>query len=433
MKPRACVRPVLDLVLLTALVLSTVHSNAEDKKGFSVVRQQLYRNDQRFVLHGMMVPYLAECPGKEEETIPATNRVADVGGNAVVFDLTGFTPDFRGLDPGKSKALNTLADTLNDTRMALVLRIALPGDTKPQQVENAAKALARSFSGNTRLIFWCEGPAAATLAKTLKENLPQVVVMSVKGPDLYTFTEEKNNPLGANQVLIGKIPQQHPLKSNFILSGHDLDYFALDGALKRPEEQQAYTPDLTLVSAEERAEGFFPLFNGKDLNNWWVLGENRQGFRVTRDGAIEWAAKGANALMSHQRFSDFVLRLEYKIEKDGNSGVYCRAPRDGRQSRIGFEVQLRGDYGGRPDAQSTGAIYDVVAPRSVASKKPGEWNTLEIRCEGPRVQVWINGKQVQDVNFEQHPKLRYRLRKGFIGLQDHNRYVAFRNIRIKPL
>jgi hypothetical protein len=68
-----------------------------------------------------------------------------------------------------------------------------------------------------------------------------------------------------------------------------------------------------------------------------------------------------------------------------------------------------------------------------ASKPSGEWNRVEIRCEGSRVTATLNGETVQDVDFSQDPELAHRLREGFIMLQDHGNRVAYRNVRLKEL
>ena len=65
--------------------------------------------------------------------------------------------------------------------------------------------------------------------------------------------------------------------------------------------------------------------------------------------------------------------------------------------------------------------------------KEGLWNTIEVTCDGPKVKVLINDVVVQDISFDDTEELKYRLRKGFICLTDHNCYVAFRNLRIKEL
>ena len=74
-----------------------------------------------------------------------------------------------------------------------------------------------------------------------------------------------------------------------------------------------------------------------------------------------------------------------------------------------------------------------MPPKVNAAKPAGEWNELEVTCDGPKVKIVLNDIVVQDLSFDDNDELRYRLRKGFIGLTDHNGYVAFRNIRLKRL
>ena len=79
------------------------------------------------------------------------------------------------------------------------------------------------------------------------------------------------------------------------------------------------------------------------------------------------------------------------------------------------------------------ALYDVLPAIKVAARPEGEWNEVEIMLTGPYLKATLNGVLVQDVNFDEHEELRYRLRRGFIDLQDHDSYVLFRNVRIKEL
>ena len=197
----------------------------------------------------------------------------------------------------------------------------------------------------------------------------------------------------------------------------------------------AWSPDNSLLSEEEREEGFVSLFNGRDLDNWWSYKHGEESFRINEEGYIEWYQGGAGAIMTRERYDNFVLRLEYKIpDMDANSGVFLRAPRAARQSRIGFEFQIMGDsHLTEPENQSTAAVYDVLPALTVAVRPEGEWNKVEIMLDGPRYRATLNGILVQDVNFDEIEEMRYRLRRGFIGLQDHGDYVVFRNIRIKQL
>jgi len=100
---------------------------------------------------------------------------------------------------------------------------------------------------------------------------------------------------------------------------------------------------------------------------------------------------------------------------------------------MGFEFQMMGDHGEAPHKNGTGAVYDVLAPAVNAARPVGEWNELEIYLNGPHYRATLNGEVIQDVNFDEHEELRYRLREGFISLQDHGDRVSFRNIRVKRL
>ena len=104
-----------------------------------------------------------------------------------------------------------------------------------------------------------------------------------------------------------------------------------------------------------------------------------------------------------------------------------------RESKMGFEFQIMGDFGEEAHKNGTGAVYDVVAPSVNASQPAGHWNDLELILDGPRYRAILNGVIIQDLNFDEDDELRHRLRNGFIALQDHGSAVAFRNIRIKRL
>jgi hypothetical protein len=143
---------------------------------------------------------------------------------------------------------------------------------------------------------------------------------------------------------------------------------------------------------------------------------------------------GAGAIMTRDRYDNFILRFDWKIKKDGNSGVWCRAPRDSRASKIGFEFQMMGDsYIPKPTDTSTGSIYEVLAPKCIANKPEGEWNTTELVLDGSHYKATLNGKVVQDLDFSKHDVMKDRLKKGFICLTDHDCWVSYRNLRLKKL
>ncbi len=194
-----------------------------------------------------------------------------------------------------------------------------------------------------------------------------------------------------------------------------------------------------LLSAEEAAEGFYPLFNGENLDGWSIRGDNHRAY-AAQDGNLAITGQGNGGWMFTERaFANFVLRLEYKLDAaGGNSGIALRAAADGEPSITGVEIQVVAPIA--PSVESSGAIFGAVPPQAQADKPAGEWNAMEIVCDGARVQTTLNGQMLYDVNLDSFDRptadgapLKDRMREGFIALQDHAEHVEFRNVRIKPL
>ena len=189
--------------------------------------------------------------------------------------------------------------------------------------------------------------------------------------------------------------------------------------------------DTASLKPGEAEEGFVSMFNGKDLSGWLQL--TGPGNFVVKDGVIRLEERTGGWLRSWRPYSDFVFRAEYKIEDGGNSGFYIRTPLVGRQSRIGFEFQVRGQGADEGvDKDSTGSIYDVRPPDGNYIR-PGEWNEVEIACIGTHVKIVWNGKVAHDIRYEDIRFMKSRATRGYIGLQDHHDFVEFRNLRIKAL
>ncbi|MEW6355149.1 MAG: DUF1080 domain-containing protein [Planctomycetota bacterium] len=209
-----------------------------------------------------------------------------------------------------------------------------------------------------------------------------------------------------------------------------------------------------IVMEQEKAEGFVPLFNGADLVGWLP---NPAPVWKIEGGVLSCTGDKGDWLRTEQQFENFILRLEYKISPEGNSGVFIRCPLTGRWSRTGMEIQILDDHGKPPGRSSSGSIYDVRAPNKNMSRPAGEWNEVEITCRDRQIKVVINGETVHNVclddpalnpteipeqykgkkpndipGYIQSP-LAKRARKGHIALQNHSSPVWFRNIRIKVL
>jgi len=175
---------------------------------------------------------------------------------------------------------------------------------------------------------------------------------------------------------------------------------------------------------------FESLFNGEDLSGWNV--EGAPSWSV-RDGVIVCEGGGGGWLRSEQEYENFVWRLEYRISPGGNSGMFIRSTREGNPAFTGMEIQILDDYGKAPDPHSAGALYGSIAASKNMSKPAGEWNQVEITCQGRRVTVVMNGEKIIDANLDDYPELRARVPQGYLGLQDHGDLVEFRNLRVRRL
>ena len=185
----------------------------------------------------------------------------------------------------------------------------------------------------------------------------------------------------------------------------------------------------THLSPEEQAEGFTALFNGKDLNDWRIIGPE-EGWEV-QNGLIVCNGEGRGWIRPKATYTDFVLRLDYRNSAGGNSGIFLRTSEEGRPAYQGMEIQIYDVPHDPLNNKSNGAIYDVVAPTSDPSHPAGEWNSIEVSCQRTMVNVIINGREVISCDTSKHPDLKDRLKTGYIGLQNHRSPIDFRNVRIK--
>jgi len=199
-----------------------------------------------------------------------------------------------------------------------------------------------------------------------------------------------------------------------------------------------------LVAVSVHAADFTPLFDGKSLDGWVVKGEPDQeppqGEWLIKDGVLT-AKPGHSWLSTAKMYGDFVLRLEWRVPEDGNSGVFIHVPdlKPGEQPYVqGIEIQVLDDagpeYKGKLQPwQYAGSIYGAVAAENSGYKGKGEWNRFEITCRGPAIEVAMNGNKVAAADVEKMETLKTRPHRGYIGLQNHGTPVEFRNIEIKVL
>ncbi|GGJ32476.1 ThuA domain-containing protein [Streptomyces brasiliensis] len=182
--------------------------------------------------------------------------------------------------------------------------------------------------------------------------------------------------------------------------------------------------------------GYRPLFDGTaaSLDGWRQAGPG--GFTLSDDGTL--TSNGGLGMLWYtpSAFRSYSLKLDWKVAGDDNSGVFVGfPPSDDPWSAVdnGYEVQI--DATDVPE-KTTGSVYGFrsadLKKRDRALNQPGEWNTYEIRVEGERLRVWLNGVKINDFTNTDPAR---SLRDGHIGIQNHGAgdEVSFRDVRIKEL
>jgi len=207
------------------------------------------------------------------------------------------------------------------------------------------------------------------------------------------------------------------------------------------------------ITGDERAAGWKLLFDGKTTANW--KGYKQDSFPakgwVVKDGIL-WRQPGEAGvdIVTTDEFQDFEFACDWRVERGGNSGIIYRCTEDhGASYETGPEYQLL-DNAAHPDSSSgknrAATLYDIVACSYDVCRPAGEWNSARIVVKGTRIEHWLNGFKVVDVDtasdeytkalaaskWTKYPDFNSRP-KGRIALQDHGDEVRFRNIKIREL
>ena len=197
----------------------------------------------------------------------------------------------------------------------------------------------------------------------------------------------------------------------------------------------------------ERNDGWRLLFDGDSLAQWRSYKEDSVNTGWGIENSCLTRLGDGGDLITQEQFSDFELRLEWRISEAGNSGIFIRGDESGLSMHYsGFEMQVL-DNAGHPDASIpshiSGAYYDMMAPDHDTTQPVGYWNQARIIANGPHIEYWLNGRQTAEFDLGsdewqalyQQSKFTDRpnygtLMQGHIGFQDHQDKVWFRNIRI---
>jgi len=187
--------------------------------------------------------------------------------------------------------------------------------------------------------------------------------------------------------------------------------------------------------------GWRPLFDGRTLDGWQAC--NGTATFAVEDGAIvgRTVLNSPNSfLCTREKFGDFILEYEARIESEMNSGVQIRSISDSavKGGRVhGYQVEIDPS-----DRAWTGGIYDEARrgwlhtlegqPRAQKAIRKGEWNKFRVEAIGPSIRTWLNGVECANILDDLTPN-------GVIALQVHGigkdgskvgEAIRFRNIRI---
>jgi hypothetical protein len=217
-----------------------------------------------------------------------------------------------------------------------------------------------------------------------------------------------------------------------------------------------FTPALSADKADK--DGWVDLFNGKDLKGWIQHG-GKAKYRTEKGEIIGSSVPGTpnSFLCTEKDYGDFILELEFRVDKELNSGVQIRSQfveagkevksggktinggKKGSGGRVyGYQVEIdpskRAWTGGIYDEGRRGWLNDLKNNENARKAfKQGEWNKFRVECKGDSIKTWLNSVAAADLKDSVTAK-------GFIGLQVHGvgkrkepLEVRFRNLRIKEL
>ncbi len=187
-----------------------------------------------------------------------------------------------------------------------------------------------------------------------------------------------------------------------------------------------------LLIAPAYAQKSKKLFNGKDLSGWKIHGTEKwyveKGELVCESGPD----KGYGYLTTDKNYKNFVLDLDFKLEANGNSGVFIRSTVEGTKVS-GWQVEVA------PPGHDTGGIYEsygrqwLIKPSAEDQKilSADGWNHMRIEANGDDVTSWLNGKQMVHIK-----DAKIGAGQGSIALQIHDGggiKVRWKDIQVKEL
>ncbi len=210
---------------------------------------------------------------------------------------------------------------------------------------------------------------------------------------------------------------------------------------------------------QENKSEWISLTDGKTFDNWHTyLSDSVVGWKIEEEAFVYYPGESNsnNGLVSNKSYTSFILSLDWKVEKGGNSGIFWGVNETKDYSvpyLTAAEIQvLDDDIYGKEDTSNfnhmNGALYDMVAPTQLFANPTGEWNhyLIEINYNENLANIDLNGNRTISFPLEGPEwdaliyNSKFRDWKGFaktktgpIAFQDHGTKVYYRNIKIKEL
>lgn len=285
-----------------------------------------------------------------------------------------------------------------------------------------------------------------------------VVAASIGGREVVAQLPSSGSWTKFREAALGVIRVEQDGKYTVALQGRQLSLAGHESREALPDLQQLKLIPVSLDATDEAAgdipqrfEGK-PIFDGRTLDGWEGNNgaESLKWFRV-QDGAIVAGSMKENIprnefLRTSRKYSDFELRLKFKVKVKGdkgwNGGIQFRSIQHPTvpHEMSGYQADIiRKRWGGLYDESRRNCFLGTILSEQPC--KPGEWNEYILRCEGARIRLWLNGQPVVDYTepyaYVPHPQLGIIPQKGYIALQVHERgnpyEVWYKDIRLQEL
>lgn len=205
------------------------------------------------------------------------------------------------------------------------------------------------------------------------------------------------------------------------------------------------------LSDEEKSGGWTLLFDGKEAKFRGFKKDKLPSKWKVVDGTLTVSKEGDGGdIVTLEQYANFEFACDWRATEGANSGIMYRCDEHHDYPwQTGPEMQVLDNQrhqDGKSPLTSAGSLYAVKAIDKDVIRPAGEWNHAKVVCKGSRIEHWMNGFKVvdMDLNSEEFKKAKAAskwkdaadyatLSSGFIALQDHGDEVAFRNIKVRRL